>query len=206
MQSSSGRTSTSNSQTLPGRTRFSRHEAGRTWRERPKQGHAIVKQETGKENRHSGRKVCIFSLCHFQTLPYQSLTNLNPCRNNGRSLCIKWHEMSQEKFLQHAELMNQVNEDFQMLQDQSDSRPRLRALNMSKKCMSTVTSILFNKDGSLSNKIKKDVDMSNHGYINFSNKSCSLARNDKQWQVPIHHHNKCKSCVPCDVTLIYVSF
>jgi hypothetical protein len=102
-------------------------------------------------------------------------------------------KMSLERFLQHAGLMNQINGDFHRPLDQPESRPRLRALNMSESCITTIKSVFFDEDGSLRNEIKNDIDMSlKHGYINFSNTSCSNARNDKRWQVPIRHHNQCK--------------
>lgn len=137
--------------------------------------------------------MCIFSLCHFQTLRYKTLTTFNPRRNDGGSLLITSSEMSLERFLQHAGLMNEINEDFHRPLDRPESRPRLRALNMSESCISTIKSVFFDEDGSLRNEIKNDIDMSlKHGYINFSNPNCSDARSDKRWQVPIRHHYQCK--------------
>lgn len=111
-------------------------------------------------------------------------------------------EMSLKSFLHHARLMNKVYEDFPVQPERSDSRPRLKALNMSETCISKIKSTLFDEDGSLREAIKNDIDASRNFYINFHN---SFARNDQRWQVPIRHRDQCKSCVLFDVILIHAS-
>jgi hypothetical protein len=111
------------------------------------------------------------------------LLTFNPCRNDGRSLFITSYEMPLNSFLQHTRLMNKINEDLHW-RLYRNSRPRLRALNVSKACISKIKSIFFDKDGSLRDTIKNDVDPQ-HLYINFSNESCPYERNDKRWQVQL---------------------
>jgi hypothetical protein len=78
--------------------------------------------------------------------------------------------------------------------DEPEQRLRLRTLNMSISCLSTIQLVFFKEDGSLCNTIVDDINMSSkYAYIQFANPSNSDLPNDKRWQVPICNDNICVS-------------
>jgi hypothetical protein len=112
-------------------------------------------------------------------------------RNDGSSLTVTSADMSQETFLIHTALMDKVNDTFPRLLNQPGARPRMQALDISDQSLSRIHSMFFDKDGSLREDVKKDVEMSTkHGYINFQNTECAEERNDKRWQLPIKEHTQ----------------
>lgn len=112
-------------------------------------------------------------------------------RNDGSSLTVTSADMSQETFLIHTALMDKVNDTFPRLLNQPGARPRMQALDISDESLAKIHSMFFDKDGSLREDVKRDVEMSTkHGYINFQNTECAEERNDKRWQLPIKQHTQ----------------
>jgi hypothetical protein len=70
--------------------------------------------------------------------------------------------------------MEEVNAYFPMAVDVTDSRLRLRSLNVSNSFLSTLRSLFFDDNGSLLDSIMDDIDMSSkHAYIQLGDPSVS---------------------------------
>uniref|UniRef100_A0A7S2XKY4 Uncharacterized protein n=1 Tax=Attheya septentrionalis TaxID=420275 RepID=A0A7S2XKY4_9STRA len=112
-------------------------------------------------------------------------------RSNDGSLLITAAEMDVSNFFEKASLMRSVNETFPRRHIPNESRPTLRQLKFSDETLSTMKTLFFDSDGSLSNKVRNQVDTSMRNdprYINFKNRTCLTERVDTRWQVPIRKH------------------
>jgi len=99
--------------------------------------------------------------------------------------------MTLEEFIGHTKLMNMVNQTFPRPYYPGVSRPKLQQLDKSvtPEQVQALWGIFFDEDGSLSDSIRSDIDLSaKHGYINFNNVNSGKERQDKRWQVPIRKH------------------
>ena len=100
-------------------------------------------------------------------------------------------DMSLPDFIDRTTFLNQVNESFPRLCIPGKSRPRLQQVRLSPDSVIALRKLFFDPDGSLSERIKHDIDTSSkHGYINFENFLCMKQRQDKRWQVPILKHRR----------------
>eukprot|EP00978_Attheya_sp_CCMP212_P027022 scaffold90036_cov55-Attheya_sp.AAC.5 len=112
-------------------------------------------------------------------------------RSHDGSLLITAAEMDVSNFFEKASLMRSVNETFPRRHIPNESRPTLRQLKFSDETLSTMKTLFFDSDGSLSNKVRNQVDTSMRNdprYINFKNRTCKTERVDTRWQVPIRKH------------------
>eukprot|EP00934_Nitzschia_sp_Nitz4_P008329 Nitzschia sp. Nitz4//scaffold3_size479765//378541//380566//NITZ4_000160-RA/size479765-snap-gene-1.376-mRNA-1//1//CDS//3329550938//8319//frame0 len=104
-------------------------------------------------------------------------------------LVISENNLSLKDFRRERILFKQLNKALPRQFHPGKSRPLLQVADITPTQLTELRSIFFDEDGSLSNAIVEDVDLSTrHGYINFSNVSCTAERADRRWQVPLQRH------------------
>eukprot|EP00540_Astrosyne_radiata_P000366 CAMPEP_0116838908 /NCGR_PEP_ID=MMETSP0418-20121206/9475_1 /TAXON_ID=1158023 /ORGANISM="Astrosyne radiata, Strain 13vi08-1A" /LENGTH=932 /DNA_ID=CAMNT_0004468965 /DNA_START=205 /DNA_END=3004 /DNA_ORIENTATION=+ len=110
-------------------------------------------------------------------------------------------DISLEDFLEQTRFMATVNSTFPRPFYPDRSRPKLQGLQLSDQVLKQIKTIFFDRDGSLSDSIRKDIDSSaKHGYINFQNHMSLRERKDLRWQVPIKKHG-CVDKIPTRMSI-----
>jgi hypothetical protein len=122
--------------------------------------------------------------------PRQSARKTVPMgREADGSIVYTGQDMSLPQFMDEFTVMDKVNQSFPRYCNPEKSRPRMQQVQLSDEKTRELKKLIFDADGSLSNKIKHDIDTSSkHGYINFTNLLCNEQRKDQRWQVPIRKH------------------
>jgi hypothetical protein len=101
--------------------------------------------------------------------------------------------MGQKEFMEQKTLMDMVNDKLPRPFYHGVSRPMLKQLNLSRSALEELQKLFFRDDGSLRDDLIGEFDMGEKkAEIEFSNMDSSERRDDRRWQVPIHHHGKRK--------------